>query len=79
MFRQQLAAVVTAVRCVLVAKKSKNDKQAVSPPSRTILAGYSTDIFSTFLSRWITIEHVHSRLQISGAESQCSKCLATFY
>lgn len=46
MLRQQLAAVVTAVLWVLVAKKSKYVKQAVSPPSRTIDAGNSTDIFS---------------------------------
>jgi hypothetical protein len=45
-FRQQLAAVVTAERWVLVAKKSKYVKHAVRPPSRTIDAGYSTDIFS---------------------------------
>jgi len=46
MFRQQFAAVVTAVLCVLVAKKSRYVKHAVSPPSRTMDAGYSTDIFS---------------------------------
>jgi hypothetical protein len=50
MFRQQLAAVVTAVRCVLVGKKSRYVKQAVKPPSRTIDAGYSTDIFSSVLT-----------------------------
>jgi hypothetical protein len=46
MFLQQFAAVVTAVRCVLVAKKSRKVRQAVKPPSRTIEAGNSTDIFS---------------------------------
>jgi hypothetical protein len=46
MFRQQLAAVVTAVLWVLVAKKSRYVRQADNPPSRTIEAGYSTEIFS---------------------------------
>jgi hypothetical protein len=52
MFRQQFAAVVTAVRWVLVAKKSRYVRQAVKPPSRTIDAGYSTEIFS---SVWKTL------------------------
>ena len=51
MFLQQLAAVVTAVLWVLVAKKSRNVKQAVSPPSRTIDEGNSTDIFSKVWSQ----------------------------
>lgn len=46
MFRQQFAAVVTAVLWVLEQKKSRYVKHAVSPPSRTIEAGYSTEIFS---------------------------------
>ena len=51
MFLQQLAAVVTAVLWVLVAKKSRNVKHAVSPPSRTIDEGNSTDIFSKVWSK----------------------------
>ena len=43
-FRQQFAAVVTAVRCVLVGKKSRYVRHAVKPPSRTIEAGKSTEI-----------------------------------
>src|SRR2546423_14756844 len=50
MFLQQLAAVVTAVRCVPVAKKSRNCRHAVKPPSRTMEPGKSTDIFE---SVWI--------------------------
>lgn len=46
MFRQQLAAVVTADLWVLVAKNSRYVRHAVNPPSRTIEAGYSTEIFS---------------------------------
>jgi len=47
MLRQQLAAVVTAVRWTLVEKKSRYMRHAVRPPSRTIEVGYSTDIFSS--------------------------------
>ena len=50
MFRQQFAAVVTAVRCVPVAKKSRNWRQAVRPPSRTIDAGKSIETLDNVCS-----------------------------
>lgn len=55
MFLQQLAAVVTAVLCTLVAKKSRYVKHAVSPPSRTIDAGNSDEIFSRVCSQSLAV------------------------
>ena len=43
---QQLAAVLTAVLCTLVEKKSRNIRTAAKPPSLTTACGYSDEIFS---------------------------------
>lgn len=53
--RQQLAAVVTAVRWVLVGKKSRYVKHAVSPPSRTIDAGKSTEILARVYICYVSV------------------------
>lgn len=72
MFLQQFAAVVTAVRWVLVAKKSRYVRHAVSPPSRTMEDGNSTEIFSSVYQAISMISHIkkggnlRSKLALQG-------------